>query len=153
MVRDPGLEAVRPERHARGLEAHLDLGDAQVRTGVHGVHRVAGGVHDQQQAAIKVINELKAEAGKPAWNWEAAPTNSALEAAVAAQAQAGLSDAYKVIEKQARQTRVGEAKLAALTALALFAAIADPMPAPSMTMPASASRRLTASATALAISG
>ncbi|HMN45723.1 MAG TPA: polyribonucleotide nucleotidyltransferase [Povalibacter sp.] len=73
--------------------------------------------HEQQQAAIKVINELKAEAGKPAWNWEAAPANSALEAAVAAQAQASLSDAYKVIEKQARQTRVGEAKLAALTAL------------------------------------
>ncbi len=25
--------------------------------------------HEQMQVAIKAINELKAEAGKPAWNW------------------------------------------------------------------------------------
>ena len=73
--------------------------------------------HEQQQAAIKVINELKAEAGKPSWNWEAAAANSALEAAVAAQAEKSLTDAYQVIEKQARQARVAEAKLAAVTAL------------------------------------
>jgi polyribonucleotide nucleotidyltransferase len=73
--------------------------------------------HDQQQAAIKVINELKAEAGKPAWDWKAADANAALEAAVAGQAEAALSDAYKVIEKQARQARVSEAKVAALNAL------------------------------------
>ena len=73
--------------------------------------------HEQQQAAIKVINELKAEAGKPAWNWEAPPTNAALESAVAGAAEAALSDAYKVIEKQARQQRVSEAKAAALVAL------------------------------------
>jgi polyribonucleotide nucleotidyltransferase len=73
--------------------------------------------HEQQQAAIKVINELKAEAGKPAWNWQAAAANSALESAVAAQAEKSLTDAYQVIEKQARQARVAEAKLAAVTAL------------------------------------
>ncbi len=73
--------------------------------------------HEQQQAAIKVINELKAEAGKPAWDWQAAAANSALEAAVAAQAEKSLTDAYQVIEKQARQARVAEAKLAAVTAL------------------------------------
>ena len=28
--------------------------------------------HEQMQVAIKAINELKAEAGKPAWNWAAA---------------------------------------------------------------------------------
>jgi len=74
--------------------------------------------HQQQQAAIKVINELKAEAGKPAWDWQPAPANAALEAAVAAQAEASLSDAYKVTVKQERQTRVGEVKQAALAALA-----------------------------------
>ncbi|MBB6091913.1 polyribonucleotide nucleotidyltransferase [Povalibacter uvarum] len=73
--------------------------------------------HDQQQAAIKVINELKAEAGKAAWDWKAADANAALEAAVAGQAEAALSDAYKVIEKQARQARVSDAKVAALNAL------------------------------------
>jgi len=74
--------------------------------------------HQQQQAAIKVINELKAEAGKPAWDWQPAPANAALEAAVAAQAEASLSDAYKVTVKQERQARVGEVKQAALAALA-----------------------------------
>lgn len=73
--------------------------------------------HQQQQVAIKVINELKAEAGKAAWDWKPAAANAALEAAVAAQAEAGLSAAYKVIEKQARQVRVGEVKQAAVLAL------------------------------------
>lgn len=74
--------------------------------------------HQQQQVAIKIINELKAEAGKPSWDWKPVPVNAALEAAVASQAEAGLSAAYQVIEKQARQIRVGEVKQAALLALA-----------------------------------
>jgi polyribonucleotide nucleotidyltransferase len=73
--------------------------------------------HEQMQAAIRVIKELQAEAGKPAWNWQAPAVNSALESAVAAQAQAGLSAAYQVTEKLARQTRVGEVKAAAVAAL------------------------------------
>ena len=43
--------------------------------------------------------------------------------------------------------------LAARTPRTLFAAIADPIPAPSNTIPASASRRATANATAPATSG
>ena len=35
--------------------------------------------HEQQQIAIKAINELKAEAGKPAWTWQGPAANSALE--------------------------------------------------------------------------
>ena len=73
--------------------------------------------HDQQQAAIKVINELKAEAAKPSWNWEAGAANAALESAVAGAAEVSLANAYKVTEKQARQLRVAEAKAAALLAL------------------------------------
>src|SRR5262245_30675777 len=59
--------------------------------------------HQQMQVAITAINQLKAEAGKPAWTWQPAPANSALESAVAANAEAALSEAYKVIEKQSRQ--------------------------------------------------
>jgi polyribonucleotide nucleotidyltransferase len=73
--------------------------------------------HQQMQVAIAAINELKAEAGKPAWNWNPAPANAALEAAVAAQAEAALTAGYQVTEKQARQLKVGEAKAAALLAL------------------------------------
>ncbi len=73
--------------------------------------------HEQMQTAISAINELKAQAGKPSWNWQPAATNAALEAAVAAQAEAGLLEGYKVTEKQSRHTRIGEVKAAALLAL------------------------------------
>jgi polyribonucleotide nucleotidyltransferase len=74
--------------------------------------------HEQMQVAIKAINELKAEAGKPAWNWEAPATNSALESALAAQAESALTSAYQVTEKQARRTRIQEIKESVFTALA-----------------------------------
>ncbi len=74
--------------------------------------------HEQMQIAIKAINEMKAEAGKPAWVWAAPATDAALESAVAAQAEKGLSAAYQITEKQARQVRVGEIKKATLDALA-----------------------------------
>jgi polyribonucleotide nucleotidyltransferase len=74
--------------------------------------------HEQMQIAIKAINELKAEAGKPSWNWVAPPTNSQLEAAVASSAEAGLSDAYKTIEKMARRDRVAAVRAATIAALA-----------------------------------
>ena len=74
--------------------------------------------HEQMQAAIKAINELKAEAGKPSWNWQPPAANSALEAALAAHAEAALSDAYKIIEKQARRDRIKEIREAAVAALA-----------------------------------
>ena len=48
----------------------------------------------------------------------ARPPNAALEAALAAHAEAALSDAYKIIEKQARRDRIKEIKEAAVAALA-----------------------------------
>jgi polyribonucleotide nucleotidyltransferase len=74
--------------------------------------------HEQMQIVIKTINELKAEAGKPAWTWTAAATNSALESAVVKQAEAAISAAYQVTEKLARHVSVSEAKQATLAALA-----------------------------------
>jgi polyribonucleotide nucleotidyltransferase len=74
--------------------------------------------HEQMQVAIKAINELKAEAGKPAWEWAAPVSNTALEAAVAANAKGALSDAYQVIDKMQRRNRIQEIKAAALSALA-----------------------------------
>ena len=74
--------------------------------------------HEQMQVAIKAIKELAAEAGKPAWDWTPPAEDAALVAAVAAQAEADLGKAYSIIEKQARYTRVGEIKKAAVAALA-----------------------------------
>jgi polyribonucleotide nucleotidyltransferase len=73
--------------------------------------------HEQMQVAIKAINELKAEAGKPAWEWQAPETDAGLQAAVAAQAEAALAEAYTITEKQARYARVGEIKKAAIEAI------------------------------------
>jgi polyribonucleotide nucleotidyltransferase len=74
--------------------------------------------HEQMQIAIRTINELKTEAGKPSWNWQAAAAHAPLESALAGQAEAALADAYKIIEKQARRARIQEIKEAAITALA-----------------------------------
>jgi polyribonucleotide nucleotidyltransferase len=73
--------------------------------------------HEQMQVAIKAINELKAEAGKPLWTWQPPETDKALEAALLAQAQNGFESAYQTVEKQARQLRVAEVKKAALEVL------------------------------------
>src|SRR5690606_7837258 len=55
---------------------------------------------------------------KPAWNWQPAATNAQLEAALVANAEAGLSEAYKITEKLARRDRVQQVKEAAVQALA-----------------------------------
>ena len=73
--------------------------------------------HEHMQQAIKMINELAAEAGKPAWEWQPAAANSELDSLVATVAETALADAYRITDKQERQTRVAEAKLAAIASL------------------------------------
>ena len=70
--------------------------------------------HQQMQVAITAINALVKQAGKPRWDWKPDAANAELDKAVAAEATAGLSDAYRVVEKQLRQTRVSEIKKATL---------------------------------------
>jgi len=74
--------------------------------------------HEQMQVAIDVINELAAEVGKPAWDWQAPEADQGLASAVAAQAESGLADAYRITDKQERQAAVGDAKAAAAEAIA-----------------------------------
>jgi len=69
--------------------------------------------HEQMQVAIDAINELKAEAGKPAWDWVPPPSDDELGAAVAAEAEAALNEAYQITVKQERYARVDEIKSAA----------------------------------------
>ncbi|PLX55099.1 MAG: polyribonucleotide nucleotidyltransferase, partial [Chromatiales bacterium] len=73
--------------------------------------------HEQMQVAITAINELAAEAGKPAWTWTAAEVDPALQSAVRDAAADALTAAYVVAEKQTRQEMVGAAKQAAVEAL------------------------------------
>jgi polyribonucleotide nucleotidyltransferase len=74
--------------------------------------------HQQMQAAIQVINELKAEAGKQAWTWQGAAANAQLESALASNAEAALSEAYKITDKLSRRDRIQKIKEAAVLALA-----------------------------------
>ena len=74
--------------------------------------------HEQLQVAIDAINELAAEAGKPSWDWEAPAENTVLADAVAGHATDALTAAYQITDKQERQAAVGDAKAAAVEALA-----------------------------------
>ena len=70
-----------------------------------------GGVlfaHQEMQVAVNAINELKAEAGKPAWDWEVAAINETLKSAVAEKFASGVTEAYKISDKMARQDAIGE---------------------------------------------
>ena len=73
--------------------------------------------HQQMQAAIGAINELAAEAGKPAWDWQPPAKDPTLEEALTARAEAALNAAYDLVEKQDRQTRIAEVKQDAMAAL------------------------------------
>ncbi len=74
--------------------------------------------HEQMQAAIAAINELAAECGKPKWDWQPAEKDESLAAAVAEKATAGLTEAYAIAEKQARQEAVAELRSSVVEALA-----------------------------------
>ncbi len=75
--------------------------------------------HQEMQTVIKAIGELVEEAGKPRWEWSAAPVDEALKAAVEAEAKAALGEAYRITEKAERYARVGEIKDAVVAAIAV----------------------------------
>jgi polyribonucleotide nucleotidyltransferase len=74
--------------------------------------------HEQMQIAIDTINELAAEVGKPAWDWQGPEADEELAAAVAGAAENALAEAYRITDKQERQAAVGAAKDGAAEALA-----------------------------------
>jgi polyribonucleotide nucleotidyltransferase len=70
-----------------------------------------GGVvfgHEQMQAAINAINELAELAGKPAWDWQPPAKNDKLIARIAELAENDLREAFRIKQKQTRNTRLGE---------------------------------------------
>ena len=74
--------------------------------------------HQQMQAAINAIHELVEEAGKPEWDWQPAPANDALIAAVSEAGLEGLKAAYQTREKQARTQKLNEVSASVKAALA-----------------------------------
>jgi polyribonucleotide nucleotidyltransferase len=80
--------------------------------------------HEQQQVAIKAINQLVADAGKPRWDWKAPAVNEELVTFVKAQCQGLLSEAYRITVKQDRYARVGEIKTAVAAAVPVVDGVA-----------------------------
>jgi len=62
--------------------------------------------HEQMQAVIGIIREMKEEVGQRAWDWTPEPDDDALAERVAATATEGLSAAYRVQDKLDRQQAV-----------------------------------------------
>ncbi|PXX94819.1 polyribonucleotide nucleotidyltransferase [Halomonas sp. LBP4] len=74
--------------------------------------------HQEMQVAIKAINELAAEAGKPKWDWQPPAENTALKDAVAQAYEARVGEAYRITDKMARQDALAELKAEAVEQLA-----------------------------------
>ncbi len=66
--------------------------------------------HDQMQTAITAISELATEVGNTSWEWKAPEVDEALVSAVAEAAEADLTAAYTIAEKQSRYEKVGEVR-------------------------------------------
>jgi polyribonucleotide nucleotidyltransferase len=63
--------------------------------------------HEQMQVAIKAINELVAEAGKPKWDWKPSESGKELVAAINAQ-EGAVTEAYGIADKQLRRDKLAE---------------------------------------------
>lgn len=123
-----GAYVLNPSRSAL-LESDLDLVVAGTEKAVLMVESEAnvlseevmlGAVmfgHEQMQVAIKAIEELVVEVGNPSWDWTAPEKDEALAAAVAEQAEAGMTEAYAIPEKLARLEKAGEVKALAIEKL------------------------------------
>ena len=73
--------------------------------------------HEQMQVAIKAIEELAAEAGKPKWDWQPPEKPAGLAEKVAAQVGDKLEAAYRHIDKTARREAVAELRQSVIEAL------------------------------------
>jgi len=73
--------------------------------------------HDQMQHAIRAINELVEEAGKPEWDWQPPAKNEPLIARITELAKAELEQAFNITSKQARSARISEIQKATIAAV------------------------------------
>ncbi len=74
--------------------------------------------HQEYQPAIQAIKELAAEVGKPRWDWQPEPENEVVKAAVKAQFEEAIREAYQVTVKQDRNTKLAALREEAVEALA-----------------------------------
>ena len=70
--------------------------------------------HQEMQVVINAINELKAEAGKEAWDWEPPEKNTSLESILSEKFASSVVEAYQISEKMERYETVSELKQKAI---------------------------------------
>jgi polyribonucleotide nucleotidyltransferase len=75
------------------------------------------------QAAIQAIHELAELAGKPAWEFKPLAKDEALIQRVAELAEADMREAFRIKQKQTRNTRLGEIRKGVLERLIADAAV------------------------------
>jgi polyribonucleotide nucleotidyltransferase len=63
---------------------------------------------DEFQVVVKAIAELAAEVGKPTWDWQGKPENTALLSAIRSEFGEEISQAYTITHKLDRYNRLGE---------------------------------------------
>ena len=73
--------------------------------------------HQEMQAVVTAIEELKAEAGKPAWEWVPATENTSLKDALAEKFGAAIVEAYQISDKMQRYEKTGAIQAEAVAAL------------------------------------
>jgi len=66
--------------------------------------------HEQSRAVIKAISEFAAEANPTPWEWQAPEENTELKDKVVGIAESGISEAYQIPEKMARQDALATVK-------------------------------------------
>lgn len=74
--------------------------------------------HQEMQAVVQACAELARDAGKPRWDWQAAPENVALKDALVKGFADSISMAYRITDKAKRYDRLGELRNEAVTELA-----------------------------------
>lgn len=74
--------------------------------------------HQEMQAVVQACTELARDAGKPRWDWQPAPVNTALKEAVANFSGQGIGDAYRITDKAERYNRLSELRNQAIAELA-----------------------------------
>ena len=64
--------------------------------------------HQEMQVIVEAVKELKAEAGKPDWEWVAEEKNTALIDSISSVFGAGITEAYTISDKMQRQDKLSE---------------------------------------------
>ncbi|MCH8257606.1 MAG: polyribonucleotide nucleotidyltransferase, partial [Proteobacteria bacterium] len=121
-ILNPGFEALEDsdlDMVVAGTESAVLMVESQARELTE--DQMLGAVlfaHQEMQVVIKAVNELKAEAGKEAWDWQPVAENTALIESVSDKYGGSIAEAYRITDKMDRQNRLGELREQAIGELA-----------------------------------